>query len=655
MSSENNENLKFNYNVLPPFKWFVLQNFPYIDADFDAITNYQLFCKLGEEINKIINSENILGEQVENVTNAFIALKAFIDNYFENLDVQEEINNKLDELVNDGTLGEIIEPYFGDINIAITNLQNSKRDKTDLIGLNDLTQEVREAMTGGSVAVVGKQSVTEATVQNYAISPNKLNFVDIQNNNLIDMSLCNDYYYNTDGTIHATGNYVSTEFIEVGEYTPEVTEFMTNCTNGGIVLFDANQDFVAFVSITTPFTIPVSDVVYLKMNIRKNLSNYNDIYLCKDRLNNFIINTLNKPTHFRNNSILVPTENLVGNSIYPENTSFIEHVTNNLFNKHFINTDGAFGSNGMYYSNESGTYEPYVSEIMTLPLYVPNETLFYQGTGTGFIHLYDINFKHLGSISTPNVASFTIPYENAVYISKSLRKTEVDNYYLIAGTDQLIDYYQLKDEIQITNINSSKLSGKKIGYLGDSITYGYGVTKPYPTIIAENTGSISSNYGINQNSIARTSTIQNPMCTRFTNMSNDLDYIVVFGGTNDYQYQVPMGSENSNDIDTFNGALNTLISGLIEKYPGKPILFLTPLYRSLSHESGVPFMNYVNAIKNRCEYYSIPYFNLTDRSTIKSLIDTINQMYYVNQDRLHPNNDGQKIIARIIQNQLEII
>ena len=138
-------------------------------------------------------------------------------------------------------------------------------------------------------------------------------------------------------------------------------------------------------------------------------------------------------------------------------------------------------------------------------------------------------------------------------------------------------------------------------------------------------------------------------------MSNNLDYIVVFGGTNDYQYQVPLGSENSNDIDTFNGALNTLISGLIEKYPGKPILFLTPLYRSLSHESGIPFLDYVEAIKNRCKYYSIPCFNLTDRSTIKSLIDTINQMYYVNQDRLHPNNEGQKIIARIIQNQIELI
>nr|DAI89285.1 MAG TPA: hypothetical protein [Caudoviricetes sp.] len=32
----------FSYKNLCPFKWFVLQNFPFIEADFDAITNFIL-------------------------------------------------------------------------------------------------------------------------------------------------------------------------------------------------------------------------------------------------------------------------------------------------------------------------------------------------------------------------------------------------------------------------------------------------------------------------------------------------------------------------------------------------------------------------------------------------------------------------------------
>lgn len=102
----------FNYKRLCPFKWFVLQNFPFIEADFDAITNWQLFCKLGEEMNKIIDSTNILGTQVENLTE-------YVSNYFDNLDVQDEINAKLDEMAESGQLQEIISQYIN-LNAIIT-------------------------------------------------------------------------------------------------------------------------------------------------------------------------------------------------------------------------------------------------------------------------------------------------------------------------------------------------------------------------------------------------------------------------------------------------------------------------------------------------------------------------------------------------------
>ena len=118
-------NKNYNYKRLTPFKWFVLQNFPFIDEDFDAITNYQLFCKLGEEINKLIESMNLSGEQVEELTTAFNDLQDYVNNYFENLDVQEEINNKLNQMVQDGTLENIInEQIFSNLNEQITSNTN---------------------------------------------------------------------------------------------------------------------------------------------------------------------------------------------------------------------------------------------------------------------------------------------------------------------------------------------------------------------------------------------------------------------------------------------------------------------------------------------------------------------------------------------------
>lgn len=97
---------------IPPFKWFILENFPYIEEDFDALTNWQLFCKLGKEMNKIIEKTNLTGEQVEQLTTAFNELKSYIDDYFENLDVQDEIDNKLDEMAEQGVLTDIIAQYL---------------------------------------------------------------------------------------------------------------------------------------------------------------------------------------------------------------------------------------------------------------------------------------------------------------------------------------------------------------------------------------------------------------------------------------------------------------------------------------------------------------------------------------------------------------
>lgn len=106
---------KFDYKNLTPFKWFVLENFPFIEADFDALTEWQLFCKLGKEINKIIDSQNVVGTEMEKFSQAFIELQNYVNNYFDNLDVQDEINNKLNEMAEDGTLSEIISKYLKDI------------------------------------------------------------------------------------------------------------------------------------------------------------------------------------------------------------------------------------------------------------------------------------------------------------------------------------------------------------------------------------------------------------------------------------------------------------------------------------------------------------------------------------------------------------
>ena len=75
--------------------------------------------------NTVIPTVNNNGQAVEELQNLFVTLTNYVDNYFDNLDVQQEINNKLDAMVEDGTLANIInQEIFGEINSQLATNTN---------------------------------------------------------------------------------------------------------------------------------------------------------------------------------------------------------------------------------------------------------------------------------------------------------------------------------------------------------------------------------------------------------------------------------------------------------------------------------------------------------------------------------------------------
>lgn len=76
--------------------------------------------------NEVIPTVNNNGESVEELQTLFTQLQSYVNNYFTNLDVQDEINDKLDAMALNGTLATIInQEIFGEINDDITSLENS--------------------------------------------------------------------------------------------------------------------------------------------------------------------------------------------------------------------------------------------------------------------------------------------------------------------------------------------------------------------------------------------------------------------------------------------------------------------------------------------------------------------------------------------------
>ena len=179
---------KFEFKNLTPFKWFVLENFPFIEADFDALTEWQLFCKLGKEMNKIIKSVNDSGEQVEKLTDAFISLQEYVENYFKNLDVQDEINNKLNEMSASGELQDIINQYLqlagiftynniDEMKSAVNLTENSKCCVFGNKEINDGGFNFYNVKNSTSLDVDGK-IVVKLNNNKYAIAVNQSIFQD---------------------------------------------------------------------------------------------------------------------------------------------------------------------------------------------------------------------------------------------------------------------------------------------------------------------------------------------------------------------------------------------------------------------------------------------------------------------------------------------
>lgn len=90
------------------FRNWILENFPFLEDDFDALTDYQLFSKMVEYMKKSLEKVNSFQKDIDE----FSAKLNDFQHYFDNLDVTEEVNAKLDDMVESGEMAEIIAEYL---------------------------------------------------------------------------------------------------------------------------------------------------------------------------------------------------------------------------------------------------------------------------------------------------------------------------------------------------------------------------------------------------------------------------------------------------------------------------------------------------------------------------------------------------------------
>lgn len=266
--------------------------------------------------------------------------------------------------------------------------------------------------------------------------------------------------------------------------------------------------------------------------------------------------------------------------------------------------------------------------------------------------LHEVSIVGAGGDGHPNSIDMGVP-DGAVYCMLS-------NYLGSDGTNHAFITLYAEDADAV----SSVLRGKKIAFLGDSITSTNYTTPNYWQMIEEKTGMLPLNYGVSASRIATVDgDNKESFVTRAAAMDASADAVVVMGGTNDCNLNTVLGEWASTDESTFYGALNALIALLRTNYPGKPIIFCTPIKRKYDTDGGFPATMAdlkttaatevvtmelcALAIKAKCARHGIPVIDLTDHSGIGAECPE----YYI--DNLHPSALGYVRIANMVQAELE--
>ena len=115
-----------NRNVKPisPFIVFCQKVIPL--AFDESMSYYECLCALTNYLyNEVIPAVN-------NNADAVTELQNYVENYFDNLDVQEEINNKLDEMAESGQLTDIIAQYLQLAGVLAYDTKNDMKNASNL-------------------------------------------------------------------------------------------------------------------------------------------------------------------------------------------------------------------------------------------------------------------------------------------------------------------------------------------------------------------------------------------------------------------------------------------------------------------------------------------------------------------------------------------
>ncbi len=211
-----------------------------------------------------------------------------------------------------------------------------------------------------------------------------------------------------------------------------------------------------------------------------------------------------------------------------------------------------------------------------------------------------------------------------------------------------------------------ELNNRKVAVLGDSITQGVGVedlNNLYHARLARKFGwdlyvdGISGTRITPQLKPSEEPSFDKDFISRVPGIPADSEIVVFFGGTNDYGHgDAPFGQWGDETPETFCGAVYYFMKSLIEQAPDAVFCIMTPLHRITEDEltlNNRPLADYVEIIRKTAEFFALPVLDLYKMAGLQPRVPVIQEKYV--PDGLHPNDDGQAVLAARLEGFLKCL
>lgn len=306
------------YKPLTPFQIFVRHNFPFVEGTYEARDNYDLLCKVYQQLKTVEYNQGISQKNIE-----------ALYNFLNTLDLQDEVNNKLDEMAESGELEQILENISNSKNYGMKININRLYRKLVLTGenLKDLEQSYYYSHANG-FCMINNNTIAISMIEgshNYVNNNAKIQVIDITTGEIVKETVgnfghANDLAYNKeDNLLYIAG---CSTYTEGGTLVENNRLFVLDYSNLSIlntIEFDFNIAGVSYDKITKKLYVNFHSVVY-------------EI----DKTNYTVINTINLQTTELYNSVgqTVKVEN---NTLYKV-TAFPNIITIYKIDGTYINT-----------------------------------------------------------------------------------------------------------------------------------------------------------------------------------------------------------------------------------------------------------------------------------------------------------------------------